>query len=126
MPLLCSLQVKSMTFSLGCPRSLVDLKDSGDELMPTMSAFLYPVESCRTSAWLLTSPFHGGVDSRGQIRELRVLMSPQSGVLPCAKHNQLAPPSFTQYQPLISGCHVWKTLLSYSHDTSPPTAVCRV
>ncbi len=41
-----------------------------------------------------------------------------------AKHNHLAPHSFTRY--LISGCHVWKTLLSYSHDTSPPTAVCRV
>ncbi len=26
--------------------------------------------------------------------------------------------SFTRYQPLISGCRVWKTLLSYSHDTS--------
>ncbi len=31
----------------------------------------------RTSARLLTSPFHGGAESRGQIRELMVLMSPQ-------------------------------------------------
>ncbi len=30
-----------------------------------------------TSARLLTSPFHGGANSRGQIQELRVLMSPQ-------------------------------------------------
>ncbi len=27
-----------------CPRSVVDLKDSGDELMLTMSAFLSPIE----------------------------------------------------------------------------------
>ncbi len=37
-PLLCSVQV-SMTFSKSdesvCPQSVVDLKDSGDELMPT-------------------------------------------------------------------------------------------
>ncbi len=31
----------------------------------------------RTSARLLTSPFHSGAESRGQIQELRVLMSPQ-------------------------------------------------
>ncbi len=31
----------------------------------------------RTSARLLTSPFHGGAESRGQKWELRVLMSPQ-------------------------------------------------
>ncbi len=31
----------------------------------------------RTSARLLTSPFHGGAESRGQKLELRVLMSPQ-------------------------------------------------
>ncbi len=29
-----------------------------------------------------------------------------SGVLLCAKHNHLAPHSFTRYQPLISGCLV--------------------
>ncbi len=29
-----------------------------------------------------------------------------SGVLLCAKHNHLAPHSFTRYQPLISGCRV--------------------
>ncbi len=52
---------------------------------------------------------------------------PQSGILPCTKHSHLAPHSFTRYQPLISGCRVWKTLLSYSHDTSPQqrSAVCR-
>ncbi len=34
---------------------------------------------------------------------------------------------FARYQPHISGCRVWKTLLSYSHDTSPTSvaAVCR-
>ncbi len=31
----------------------------------------------RTSARLLTSPFHGGAENRGQIQELWVLMSPQ-------------------------------------------------
>ncbi len=35
--------------------------------------------------------------------------------------------SFTWYQPHISGCRVWKTLLSYLHDTSPTSAaaLCR-
>ncbi len=80
----------------------------------------------------------GFSQSQGQIQELRVLMwlqmphgkthclSMQPPALPCAKHNHLAPHSFTRYQPLISGCRVWKTLLSYSHDTSPPTAACCV
>ncbi len=141
MPLLCSLQVKSMTFSLGCPRSLVDLKDSGDELMPTMSAFLYPVESCRTSAWLLTSPFHGGVDSRGQIRELRVLMSPQSGVLAVCKAQSVgsSPPSHNTSPSSVAAmsgrhCSLIHTIPapqqrsavcrghSHSHDSSPTSA----
>ncbi len=74
-------------------------------------------------------------ESRVQIPELRVPMSPQmphgplskhAAPLPCTKHNHLALHSFTRYQPLISGCRVWKTLLSYSHDTSPSTAVCHV
>ncbi len=119
------------------------LRYSGDELMPTKCPHSSHPSNLqdRTSARLLTSPFHGGAESRVQIPELRVPMSPQmlhgplskhaapppqSGILPCTKHSHLAPHSFTRYQPLISGCRVWKTLLSYSHDTSPPTAVCRV
>ncbi len=39
--------------------------------------------------------------------------------LPCLEDTALL---FTRYQPHISGCRVWKTLLSYSHDTSPTSA----
>ncbi len=69
-----------------CPRSVVDLNNSGDELMPTpvMSScrlnvciLLTPLKlQDRTSARLLTSPFHAGAESWGQIQELRFLMSP--------------------------------------------------
>ncbi len=47
---------------------------------------------------------------------------PHSG-LPCVEDTL----SFTWYQPHISGCRVWKTLLFYSHDTSltSAAAVCR-
>ncbi len=91
----------------------------------------------RTSARLLTPPFHGGAESCRQMREQRDLTSsqtlhgkpyclsmqppPQSGVLLCAKHNHLAPHSITWYQPLISGCRVYWTT-SHSHDTSPSSA----
>ncbi len=107
-----------------------------------MSAFLSPSNlQDKTSARLLTPPFHGGAEIRGQMREQRDLTSPQmphgkthcvsmqpppqSGVLLCAEHNHLAPHSFTGYQPLISGCHVNGTT-SHSHDNSPSlaAAVC--
>ncbi len=39
--------------------------------------------------------------------------------LPCLEDTALL---FAQYQPHISGCRVWKTLLSYSHNTSPTSA----
>ncbi len=39
--------------------------------------------------------------------------------LPCLEDTALL---FARYQPHISGCRVWKTLLSYSHDTSPTSA----
>ncbi len=86
--------------------------------------------------------FHGGAESRRQMREQRDLTSPQmphvkthcvsmqpppqSGVLLFAKHNHLAPHSFTGYQPLISGCRVYRTT-SHSHYNSPSSAatVCR-
>ncbi len=44
--------------------------------------------------------------------------------LPCLEDIALL---FAQYQPHISGCRVWKTLLFYSHDTSltSAAAVCR-
>ncbi len=88
------------------------------------------------------APFRGGAESRRQMREQRDLTSPQmphgkthcvsmqpppqSGVLLFAKHNHLAPHSFTGYQPLISGCRVYGTT-SNSHDNSPSSAaaVCR-
>ncbi len=40
----------------------------------------------RTSARLLTSPFHGGAESRVQITELRVPISPQMPHGPLSKH----------------------------------------
>ncbi len=89
----------------------------------------------RTSARLLTSPFHDGAENRGQIRELRVLMSPQ---MPHGKTHcpSMQPPASERHSAVcksqsigssliytIPAPHqwlpVWKTLLSYSHDTSP-------
>ncbi len=106
-----------------------------------MSAFLSPSNlQDKTSARLLTPSFHGGAESRRQMREQRDLTSPQmphgkthcvsmqpppqSGVLLCAEHNHLAPHSFTGYQPLISGCRVYGTT-SYSHDNSPSSVYSR-
>ncbi len=44
--------------------------------------------------------------------------------LPCLEDTALL---FARYQPHISGCRVWKTLIFYSHDTSltSAAAVCR-
>ncbi len=100
-----------------------------------MSAFLSPSNlQDKTSARLLTPPFHGGAESRGQMREQRDLTSPQmlhgkthcvsmqpppqSGVLLFAKHNRLAPLSFNY--------RVYGTT-SHSHDNSPSLAatVCK-
>ncbi len=56
----------------------MDLKDSGDELITKFPHSSHPLNlKDRTLALLLTSPFHGGAESRGQIQELGVLMSPQ-------------------------------------------------
>ncbi len=98
-----------------CPRSAVDL-DSGDELMPTKCPHSSHPSNLqdRTSARLLTSPFHGGAESRVQIPELRVPMSPQMPHGPLSKHT--APPL------RAAVCRVQSTitwLLTHSHDTSP-------
>ncbi len=88
-PLLCSVQVSMMFFldESVCPRSAVDL-DSGDELMPTKCPHSSHPSNLqdRTSAPLLTSPFHGGAESRVQIPELRIPMSPQMLHGPLSKH----------------------------------------
>ncbi len=68
----------------------------------------------RTSARLLTSPFHGGAESRGQIRELRVLMSPQ---MPHGKTHCLS----MQPQSGMQSTTTW--LLTHSHDTSSVAAM---
>ncbi len=156
------------------------LKDLGDELMPTMSAFLSPVEPARQDSnpashiplpWLEWQ-------AKGRTRDLRVRYHTEKPLskhaAPCLRavfcrvqniitcllnHSHDTSPSsvaamsgrhcslihtipaphqwlpcledtallFTRYQPLISGCRVWKTLLSHSHDTSPSSvaAVCR-
>ncbi len=61
--------------------------DSGDELMPTKCPHSSHPSNLqdRTSARLLTSPFHGGAESRVQIPELRVPMS-QMPHGPLSKH----------------------------------------
>ncbi len=76
-----------------CPRSAVDL-DSGDEHMPTKCPHSSHPSNLqdRTSARLLTSPFHGGAESRVQIPELRVPMSPQMPHGPLSKHTAPPPP----------------------------------
>ncbi len=115
----------------------MDLRDSGDELVPTKCPHSSHRRTCKTRH----QP--GFPESRRQIREQRDLTSPQmphvkthcvsmqlpppqSVVLLCAEHNHLAPHSFTGYQPLISGCRVYRTT-SHSHDNSPSSAatVCR-
>ncbi len=71
----------------------------------------------RTSARLLTSPFHGGAESRVQIPELRVPMSPQMPHGPLSKH--------TAPRHRAAVCRVQSTitwLLTHSHDTSPSSA----
>ncbi len=126
--------------SLSALCSAVDLKDSGDELMPTKCPHSFHPSNLqdKTSARLLMSSFHGGAESRGQRREQRVLMAPQmphgkthclsmqpppqSGVLLCAKHNHLAPHSFTRCQPLISSCRVWEDTALLFTRTSPPNS----
>ncbi len=119
-----------------CPRSAVDL-DSGDELMPTKCPHSSHPSNLqdRTSARLLTSPFHGGAESRVQIPELRVPMSPQMPHGPLSKHT--APPPERRsavYKAQSLGSSLIHTipaphqrlpcleLLSYSHDTSPTSA----
>ncbi|KAF4098610.1 hypothetical protein G5714_020640 [Onychostoma macrolepis] len=76
------------TYESVCPLSVVDLKDSGDELMPTKCPHSSHPSNLqdRTSARLLTSPFHGRAESRVQIPELRVPMSPQMPRGPLSKH----------------------------------------
>ncbi len=71
----------------------------------------------RTSARLLTSPFHGRAESRVQIPELRVPMSPQMPHGPLSKH--------TAPRHRAAVCRVQSTitwLLTHSHDTSPSSA----
>ncbi len=104
----------------------------------------------RTSARFLTSPFHGGAESRVQIPELRVPMSPQMPHGPLSKH--AAPRlraalcrvqstitwllisglpcvedtlSFTWYQPHISGLPCVEDTLSFTWY-QPHISGCRV
>ncbi len=57
----------------------MDRQDSGDELMPTKCPHSSHPSNLqdRTSARLLTSPFHGGAESRGEMREQTELTSSQ-------------------------------------------------
>ncbi len=71
----------------------------------------------RTLAWLLTSPLHGGVESRGQIQELRIRMSPQMPHGPLNKH---AAPRLGAVFCRVQSTITW--LLTHSHDTSPSSA----
>ncbi len=71
----------------------------------------------RTLAWLLTSPLHGGVESRGHIQELRIRMSPQMPHGPLYKH---AAPRLRAVFCRVQSTITW--LLTHSHDTSPSSA----
>ncbi len=89
----------------------MDLKDSGDELMPTMSAFLSlvePAEQDISPASHVPLPWWSGetradTGAKGSHvaanaawkNPLSMQPPPQSNVLQCAKHNHLAPHSFT-------------------------------
>ncbi len=69
----------------------------------------------RTSAWLLTSPFYGGAESRGQIRDLRTQVSADAARKnPLSKH---AAPRLRAAFCRVQSPITW--LLTHSHDTSP-------
>ncbi len=93
--------------------------DSGDELMPTKCPHSSHPSNLqdRTSSRLLTSPFHGGAESRVQIPELRVPMSPQMPHGPLSKH---AAPRLRAALCRVQSTITW--LLTHSHDTSPSSA----
>ncbi len=93
--------------------------DSGDELMPTKCPHSSHPSNLqdRTSARLLTSLFHGGAESRVQILELRVPMSPQMPHGPLSKH---AAPCLRAAFCRVQSTITW--LLTHSHDTSPTSA----
>ncbi len=93
--------------------------DSGDELMPTKCPHSSHPSNLqdRTSAQLLTSLFHGGAESRVQIPELRVPMSPQMPHGPLSKH---AAPRLRAALCRVQSTITW--LLTHSHDTSPSSA----
>ncbi len=76
-----------------------------------------PLTHRRTSARLLTSHFHGGVVSRGQIQEPRFLTSPQMPHGPLSKH---AAPRLRAAFCRVQNTIAW--LLTHSHDTSPSSA----
>ncbi len=77
--------------------SAVDLQDSGDELMLTNIRIPLPRRTCRTGHQpgfsrppsMVVRRAEGRCGSKG-------ISPPQSGVLQCAKHNHLAPHSFTR------------------------------
>ncbi len=62
-------------------------------------------------------PFHGGAESRVQIPELRVPMSPQMPHGPLSKH---AAPRLRAASCRVQSTITW--LLTHSHDTSPSSA----
>ncbi len=85
-----------------------------------MSAFLSPIEPAGQDISPASHvPFHGGAESRMQIPELRVPMSPQMPHGPLSKQRLRA--AFCRVQSTVT----W--LLTHSHDTSPSSAaaVCR-
>ncbi len=117
----------------------MDLRDSGDELVPTKCPHSSHRRTCRTrrQPGFSRPPSMAVRRAEGRCRSKRDLMSPrmphgkthcvsmqpppQSDVLLFAKHTRLAPHSFIGYQPLISGCCVNGTT-SPSHNNSPSLA----
>ncbi len=83
-----------------------------------MSAFLSPIEPAGQDISPASHvPFHGGAESRVQIPELRVPMSPQMPHGPLSKH---AAPRLRAAFCRVQSTVTW--LLTHSHDTSPSSA----
>ncbi len=100
-----------------CPRLGVDLKDSGNELMPTMSAFLSPIEPAGqdiSPASHVPLPWRSG-EPRADTGAMGSHVTADSArTNPLSK---LAAPCFRAAFCCVQSTITW--LLTHSHDTSP-------
>ncbi len=92
----------------------MDLRDSGDELMPTKCPHSSPSNlQDKTSARLLTPPFHGGAESRGQMGAKGSHVAADA-----ARKNPLCKHAAPASERRSAVCKA-QSLLSHSHDNSP-------